>query len=83
MLRGCTVLGRLRGAAASYASISCVGATMPAVRGGGDAAAPAAAGWLRGFAVPSHMPDPEEKWPEGRRAPEGHKATLLCSYALT
>lgn len=73
MLRGCMAVSRLRGAAANFVSFSGSEAAVQAVRSGCDGAVAAASMQLRGFAVPSHMPDPKEQWPQGRRAPEGEK----------
>ncbi len=36
----------------------------------------------RCFAVPSHIPEADEPWPEGRRAPEGERNQLSYRVAL-
>lgn len=77
MLRLGTAISRLRGGLNSAAATATVGtctcgtASPAAVVDALRAASAAAPVQLRGFAVPSHMPDPNEPWPEGRRAPEG------------
>ena len=73
------MLGRLRHGAVSCDGFGSLTATLRTIRGADDASAPAAAVWSRGFAVPSHMPDPNEKWPEGRRAAEGERRWLNVS----